>query len=487
MNTLTELDKKFLSICQKERFKEEFALYKATKTDTLKEEPLINIQMGADGITHKIFEKQIDHNIDSIFNRLHRGNYYFYPFRELVKSKDPSIKSPYKALKLNKERILSIASIRDVIVQKVLYDFLYPKAEEKFKTLPLVSFGYRKNLNAPKAAKMVHSHLKDGFCYAIDGDIKKFFDQIPHNLLAKALKEFIGDSPLVYQLLYRFIHVDRIEWISYKDKIYKFKKERPTRTKRRAGIPQGGILSGLVANLYLHQFDQWVVNELGKSLPIRYVRYADDFVILIKEKEKLEQIKLECSQFLQSIGLELHSDEKKTKLIDLTQKGSFVNFVGFSISTTGIRIKKQNVQRFKERINTILGSTKLGTPKSMKVLKLRLDYKFFGNEMKRRVCNTCGKKEIRRNWLSFFLTITDVQQLKSLDKWVSQQIHNKHFLDTGTRLPRSAFKQGNFPCLEKIYYSYRKQKIKADSVCSCSPLEAEFENTRNPFVELFKY
>jgi group II intron reverse transcriptase/maturase len=481
------LDKEFIKLCNKKRLKDEFYLYKASKTDTLKDTPKINIPMGADGIDCTTFQNNIDHHIDSILKRLHRGNYYFYPFREIVISKDPSIKSPYKALKQNKERILSIASIRDVLIQKVLYDFLYPLAEKEFNSLPLVSFGYRKNLNAPKAARMVYSHIKEGFCYALDGDIKSFFDQIPHKLLAKKLGDFLGDSHLVYQLLYRFIKVDRVEWITYRNKTYKFYVEKPKRKKRESGIPQGGILSGLIANLYLHQFDRWVINNLGKEIQIRYVRYADDFIILTKERHKLELIKEECSRFLDLMGLELHTNEEKTKLINLSKKGNFVNFVGFSISETGIRIKSENVKKFKKRLETVLNSTKLYNHNSLKILKLKIGYKYLGNEMKKRVCTTCNKYEIRRNWLSFFITIHDVQQLRSIDKWVTQQIHKKYYLDTNHRLSRTILKKMNFPFLEKLYYSYRKQKIDPDTICSCTPIEAEYIETNNPYIQLFGY
>lgn len=487
MKELPAIDQSFLQLCTKEKFIHEFNLYLAAKTDTLTGESIVKLPMGADGIDYQHFKNKQDHQITSIIKRLHRGNYYFYPFREIIVSKDPKIKSPYQALKKGKERILSVASIRDVLIQKVLYEFLYPFAESKFSSLPLVSFAYRKGLNAPKAARKVYEHIQEGYSYALDGDIRKFFDKIPHDKLVETLKDFLGDSHLVYQLLYRFIHVDRIEWITYRNKEYKFKKEKLKRTKRTSGIPQGGILSGLIANLYLHPFDQWVIDNLGSRFPIRYIRYADDFIILTKDKNHLESIKEECSSALHSIGLELHTDPEKTKLIDLTKKGNFVNFVGFSISETGIRVRNKNIYRFKERINDILLSSELETIHSLKVLKLKIDYKFLGNEMKKRRCKSCGKFEVRRNWLSFFLTITDVQQLRSLDKWVSQQIHSKYYRDTKKRLPRKIYKELDFPSLEKLYYYYKKKSFSKDSICRCSPLEMNFIDTRDPYAELFGY
>lgn len=279
--------------------------------------------------------------------------------------------------------------------------------------------------------------------------------------------------------------VDRVEWITYRNAAYKFHKQKPNRKTREAGIPQGGILSGLLANIYLHQFDKWVVEELGHEFSLRYIRYADDFIILTNNVSNLEEIKERCSTFLESIGLELHTDTKKTRIIDLTKKGNYVNFVGFSVSETGIRIKAQNIQRFKDRISAILNKTKLSSNRSLKVLKLKLDYKYLGNEMKQRVCKNCGKQEVTRNWLSFFLTISDVQQLRALDSWTRKEISKKYFLDTNNRLTREKSRKLNFLSLEKLYYHYRKNN--SHDICLCSPLEAQFDNTKDPYTELFKY
>ncbi|MGO4888806.1 reverse transcriptase domain-containing protein [Anaerobacillus sp. MEB173] len=484
---MSEFDEAFLKECTVERFIEEFKLYKAIKTDTFKDTPVVNIQMGADGVTESIFENKIHHHVEALVKRLHNGNYYFYPFREIIKSKDHQVTSPYKAIKLGKERILSIASIRDVLVQKVLYDFLYPYAETKFKSLPNVSYGYRRNLSAPLAARKIYTHISNGFCFALDGDIKKFFDTIPHERLAVAIRTFLKDSSIIYQLLYRFIHVDRVNWLTYKNATYKFWKEKPIREKRAAGIPQGGILSGLLANIYLHQFDEWVVKELGKEIPLRYIRYADDFIILTENNSRLDEIKEKTSFFLSSVGLDLHTDPTKTKLVDLTQKGNFINFVGFSISETGIRIKAQNIKKFKMRIKNLLNKTKLKDINSLKILKLRLDYKYLGNEMKQRICSECGKYEIGRNWLSFFLTITDIQQLRSLDNWILREIHKKYYMDTQQRLSRSILKKMNFLSLEILYYQYKKQNFDNSQICSCSPILKNLVSTRNPYKELFQY
>lgn len=466
------------------RLKDEFYLYKATKTDTLVNPPKINIHIGADGITHEQFAATLNHQLSFIVKRVHQENYFYYPFREMIISKDPKIKSPSKAIALGKERILSIASIRDVLVQKVVYDYVYPVAEEKFKSLPsTVSFGYRKDMNASKAAQKIYKDINDGYVYALDADLEKFFDTIPQKLLASKVKELLGDSTTLYKLLYRFIHVDRVEWDSYKGRTEEFKRKKPVRSVRKEGIPQGGILSGLLANIYLHQFDEWVLNELAKEIPLRYTRYADDFIVMVKEEKYLNEIKQRCYEFLVDIGLRLHMGNEKTKMLDLSQKGKFVNFVGFSISKKHIQIQRRNIGKFKDRISEVLHDTQLENSFTLEILKLKLDYKFIGNEVKKRICKNCGMQENNRSWLAFFLTITDVQQLRSLDKWIKKEIYKKYYQDTNKRLSRKKFKGIGYLSLVETYFRYKEQGNNI-SFCRCSPLNAIFEETESPYNSL---
>lgn len=484
------LDDIFRKSLTAERLQEEFKIYKHIKTDDWEDpnSPKVKIQMGADGVDWQNFEKQQEHLTNNMVKRLLEGKYLFYPLREHIVSKDPSIKNPIRAKKQGKHRVLSIASIRDVLVQKVIYDVIYERAETLFNDLPEVSFGYRKGYSAPLAAKKVYEYINQGYVHVLDADIKKFFDRIPHNKLFEKIESFANDSNIVKTLLKRFIKVRRVKWEFYRGKLWKFRRLRVKSIPRVEGIPQGGILSGLLANLYLHEFDKWACGLYNDGWDLRYVRYADDFVILLKNNNNISLLKEKVREQLDNMGLELHTDPKKTRTIDLTKKGNYVEFVGFTISETGIRVKKQNVQKFKIRINEILNKYKINDEKSFDKLVWRLNCKILGNYAKKRICENCGLPETRRSWLDFFLTITDVQQLKGLDYWLRKNLHNKYYNETGKRLSRKALKNNKLPSLAKKYYELRKEKEKSVKYCECELFEQKLVQEKDLLVrDLYDY
>ncbi|CAM3281682.1 reverse transcriptase domain-containing protein [Filibacter tadaridae] len=470
-------DQDFKNMVTREKVKDTFELYLAQKTDILTEEPTIEVREGLDGIGYQLFQKTLSHQIDTIYKRIQRSNYFFYPLKEVEISKDPLL-TIVEAKKQGKTRTLSIAIIRDIITQKLLYDFINPIAEKQFSELSYISFAYRKNVNAQKAAQKVFHDIKDGYIYALDADLKGFFDNIPHEQLFEQVKAFFPNMPGIQKLLYRFIHVD----------IGVIKKREPKRklirVKRKKGIPQGGIISGLLANIYLHQFDLWVIKNLGSHFDLRYTRYADDFVIVAKNKEDIITIKEECNNFLEDISLILHPDPQKTKISTIT-KDKGLDFVGFKISQNHIGIKEDNIKKFKYRIEKILKSTDFSKQKSLELLKLRCSYKFFGNDLKKFKCQTCGEFEQARNWMKFFLVVTDTKQLKQLDSWIYKSINYYYFKNIGIRLNKNALKEIEFPSLELLYYTYRKQLNKNTSYCVCNAIDKSIVPTRNPYEELF--
>lgn len=302
------------------------------------DDPEINIAMGADGVTFEAFEIQLERQARNICSRVHNDKYIFYPFRELDIEKEPAQNGQPP-----KYRILSIASIRDNLVQSLLYeDVLYEPLEELFKILDKakpVSFAYRKGKSAPKAALEVNSYIQSGYNFVLDADLSKYFDTIPHHRLLARLETVLGGSHTkAYKLVYRFVHTDRVEFSTYKyarrknknirHKIFHWKK--PLRKKRAAGVPQGGVLSGMLANLYLHDFDNWVVNDLGQRIDLKYVRYADDFIILARSEDLLKLIENEVGYQISSLGLSINKDKTEKKDI----KVSGLDFVGFHFDGT---------------------------------------------------------------------------------------------------------------------------------------------------------
>ena len=459
------LDDLLVEYFHPEKLKAAFKAYEEAKTDFF--ESTINVPMGADGISYETFARELDCRCRFISNRVLKGTYQFYPFRQIDKPK-PS----------GGERVLSIATIRDVLVQKVLYDALYNKVEKKFQATPKldkVSCAYRKRKSAPYAATLIHRHVQQGFIYALDADIVKFFDRISHPRLIALIEENFGRNTLATNLLRRFV---KTGGLSYKDELGKprpksfFHEEKPNRqvVLRTQGIPQGGVLSGMLANFYLHEFDCWVVHELSSRYNLRYVRYADDFVLLLKESSAISLVHEEVTQRLQDMELELHS-EPKTKYVDIAKNP--LEFVGFQFTLENIKVKPENINKFKNRVLEKI--CKEPSYRSGKNPKRRLKV-FIQNAINKKVlgrgeeiCPLCSGVigERVKSWMGFFAVVTDIEQLRKLDKWIRREV-SAHFYKTyQIRLKRSDFKTAELASLEQEYYRLHKRKA-----CSCEPLNS---------------
>ncbi|PGO95881.1 hypothetical protein CN996_28275 [Bacillus cereus] len=483
-----KLDKVLKATSTKENIKQIYLEYEYLKTDTLYDPPKIRIQMGTDGVDYLSFRNNLDQHCENIAKRIVEGRYFFKPFREIHIQKIGGTEGDY--------RIISIASISDMLVQKLIHKCIYPAVEDRFKDLPNVSFAYREGKSAPMAAKYLYKYIREGYTYVFDADIQKFFDTIPHNLLNQKVAGFLdGKDTLIYTYLKRFISVDRVEQDSYikfkeKENIFKRKKPRTTKepyiTKRIEGIPQGGVFSGIIANIYMHEFDQWVIEDLGTRYQIKYIRYADDFLILYKNQKDAEDIKVQVDNKIRQLGLRINWDKTKVKT-DLTKKDNYVEYVGFSISQNGIRIKDDNIKKFKSGVLNILHRTNIYKSEeySLKFLITRLTFKILGNEaLGLRRCTKCGLYESRRNWLSYFSIITDVQQIRALDTWIRREIYKWYYKLTGKRLKAATLKSLGLLRLEDVYRRTKKEEklIKAKTrkmqggmetfTCHCKPLDA---------------
>lgn len=210
------------------------------------------------------------------------------------------------------ERPLGIPTVRDRIAQTVCKMILEPIFEADFDEH---SYGFRPKRSSKDAMKSIKGNLQTGNTTVYDADLSSYFDTIPHDKLLIALKERIRDSRLL-KLIYKWLKVPVSESGRY-----------TSGKKNRKGTPQGGVISPLLANIYLNLLDR-IVNSstslFGKH-GIRIIRYADDFVLMGNEipNEIIEKL----LALLSRMGLAIN--EAKTKLIDAKQK-SF-NFLGFSI------------------------------------------------------------------------------------------------------------------------------------------------------------
>jgi len=209
------------------------------------------------------------------------------------------------------ERPLGIPTVKDRVAQTACKLVIEPIFEADFEEC---SYGFRPKRSAKDAITQIKEHLKTGKTEVYDADLSKYFDTIPHDRLMIALKERIADKR-VLKLIEKWLKAP-----VYEDGQYKGGK------KNKVGSPQGGVISPLLSNLYLHLLDR-IINS-GKShfskTGVVLVRYADDFVLMGRKLGKASLDKLR--QLLSRMGLTLN--EEKSKLIKATEMP--FHFLGFT-------------------------------------------------------------------------------------------------------------------------------------------------------------
>ena len=260
---------------------------------------------GVDAKSLKSYSENLEDNLYKLWNRLTSGSYFPKAVRQVsIPKKDGS------------QRKLGIPTIDDRIAQQVIKDYLESRFEKEFHEN---SYGYRPLKSAHQALDQVRQNTwkRD---WVIDMDIKGFFDEVSHELLMKALRRHVSEK---WVLMY----IKR--WL-----------ESPIETESKKqvycegkGTPQGGVISPLLANLFLHYvFDKW----LEKTYPnLMFVRYADDIIVHCKTKEEVEQVLESIKSRMAECQLRLH--EAKTKIVyckkykkQSASKTIKFDFLGFS-------------------------------------------------------------------------------------------------------------------------------------------------------------
>ena len=271
---------------------------------------------GIDGQTMGDFEADLKNNLYKIWNRLSSGSYFPPPVRrvEIPKSN-------------GKLRPLGIPTISDRIAQMVIKNRLEPLVEPHFHD---DSYGYRPGKSALDAVAQARQRCwRDD--WVLDMDIKGFFDALDHNLVMKAVAKY---TDCKWTLLY----VER--WL--KADVVLPSGERLIRTK---GTPQGGVISPLLANIFLHLvFDNW----MQKQYPcIHFERYADDIVLHCRSEKQLKFIETKIRTRLTRCGLELC--QEKTKIVyckDSNRTGTYSNqsfdFLGYTFRPRSVRDRNGN-------------------------------------------------------------------------------------------------------------------------------------------------
>jgi len=210
------------------------------------------------------------------------------------------------------ERPLGIPTVKDRIVQTACKQLIEPIFEADFEES---SYGFRPERSSSDALKAIKGHLQEGKSEVLDADLSKYFDTIPHDKLLIALKERISD-PRLLDLIHQWLKAP-----IYEDGGFKGGK------KNKVGTPQGGVISPLLANIYLNLLDRIVNNpkSLFHENGVKIVRYADDFVLMGKQMG--DQIKEKLTSLLSRMGLSINAEKTRT----VEAKRESFDFLGFTI------------------------------------------------------------------------------------------------------------------------------------------------------------
>lgn len=215
-----------------------------------------------------------------------------------------------------KMRPLGIPTVKDRIVQMAALLVIEPIFEADFLNC---SFGFRPGKSAHQALETIRQNLKDGLTTVYDADLKGYFDSIPHDKLMKCVEMRIIDRK-VLRLIRMWLRTQVVE---------RGKEKDPPSKRPDKGTPQGGVISPLLANIYLHWFDKVFYRNdgLAGTMNARLVRYADDFVIMMRKYEETAEKWIE--QKIEG-WLGLIINQEKTKIVDLKGQGENLDFLGFS-------------------------------------------------------------------------------------------------------------------------------------------------------------
>ena len=323
---------------------------------------------GVDGITLVKYEKHLDKHLLELSRILVTQDYQPLPLKRVYIPKSNG-----------EQRPLGIPAIRDRVVQQALLNIIEPYFEPTFSDS---SYGFRPKHSAIQAINKVQQYLEQGHEYIAEADIKDFFTTLDHTRLMSKVKEYLPKpEKQIIQLLWKLLKAGVMEEGQVKTQI--------------AGTPQGGVISPLLANIYLNDFD----HKLARS-GHRLVRYADDFVILSKTVNQAVQAMKMVRSLIKSLNLELAED--KTQITEYWKGFDFLgyHFQKFYGNRKWPRTKA--IQAFKNKVKHV---TRRQQPKNVKMVIEQLN-------------------PIVRGWGHYFKYGNIKVKYQELDSWIRMRLRS---------------------------------------------------------------
>jgi group II intron reverse transcriptase/maturase len=312
---------------------------------------------GIDGVTIETFEKNLDINLREIHRLLKENRYKPDPVLRHYIKKDNG-----------KLRPLGIPTIRDRVIQQAVRQVIEPIFEQDFYPH---SYGFRPGCSAHQALETIRQAKRAGYEHVVDLDIMSFFDEISHDLLMEKVHERITDGRVL--LLVR-------NWLTAGV------MEDDQFHETEVGSPQGGVISPLLANIYLNHFD-WGMKAEGFAV----VRYADDAVILCKTREQAESAH-RAAQAILEVELRLRMHPEKTKVVHFDEG---FRFLGFNFWKDYMVLPDDKVRKYRDKIRKVTRRSQGNNLQEM-VKKLNEIVRGFGNYF--RVGNVKDRFERLDQW-----------------------------------------------------------------------------------------
>ena len=355
---------------------------------------------GIDGQSLVSFERHLGQHIHELARLLREKRYTPLPVKRVYIEKTNGTLRP-----------LGIPTIRDRIVQQAVRMIIEPLIEKKFTN---DSYGFRPGRSAAQAIQTIEQNLKDGYTHIVDADISDFFGTINHQTLMNKVRETIPDRDVAH-----LIHAFLIAGVMEEGKV----------RKQSTGTPQGGVISPLLANLYLANFDRKVVKTGA-----RLVRYADDFVLMAKTRGKAKQAYHIAHDVLHKLKLSFAPEKTRLTTID-----EGFDFLGYTFWHGHIFPSDKAIGKFKDKVRIL---TRRQQPRNVKMVIEKLT-------------------PVIRGWGNYFTLHDGSSRFRTLDEMVRRRLRSfiaKRFsLNKAMhmRYPNSFFRDSGLPSLFDLHAQQR--------------------------------